>query len=236
MEDENDNNLLSVKIALVGESGVGKTSIIKQFAHNQFEEDCISSISSQYSTKKIIIPEIEKEIKLDLWDTAGQEIYRSLAKIFYKDAKIIIFVYDITNKKSFEGIKKYWYPHIKTNSYKDIILALVGNKNDLYNNQQVEDEEVSKYAESIDALFFKTSAKSNSGIDLLFQILGRKFLDPSFDYRKIEENQKKLYDEKKQKKMEKRKKEEDDVEYDYSLGSIKLYKNNHKKKFKRKCC
>ena len=130
MKDDDDKSL-SIKTVLVGETGVGKTSIIKQFTNNVFDEDCAPSISSQYNSKKILIKGIEKELKFDLWDTAGQEIYRSLAKIFYKDAKIIIFVYDITSNKTFEGIKKYWYKQITSSCNKEPILVLIGNKNDL---------------------------------------------------------------------------------------------------------
>ena len=177
MNDENDKDLLTIKTVLIGDSGVGKTSIINQFTKNEFDSEIEASISSQYNSKIINIKEIEKEIKFDIWDTAGQEIYRSLAKIFYKDSKIIILVYDITNKKSFDGIKQYWYKQVSSISNNTHpILALVGNKSDLYNNQDVNDEEALKYAESIGAIFQKISAKSNNGIDTLFKNVGRKFL------------------------------------------------------------
>jgi len=240
--DEKNKNSLSVKVVLVGDSGVGKTSMIKQFTDNQFDPDNTSpSIASQYNSKEIEIEKTDKKIKFDLWDTAGQEIYRSLAKIFYKDANIILLVYDITNKKSFEGIEKYWYNQIKTTLIHDPILALVGNKNDLYNEQVIDDEEARKYSESINAMFFKTSAKSNSGLDLLFQILGRKYIEPNFDYKKYEEEEKKSFKEKREneKKEKKEKKEEegdDEYDTDYSVDSIKLYHDIGKKKHKKLCC
>ena len=245
--DEKNENSLSVKVVLVGDSGVGKTSIIKQFTVNKFEPDDTSpSIASQYSTKYMDIEETGKKIKFDLWDTAGQEVYRSLAKIFYKDANIILLVYDITSKKSFEGIEKYWYNQIKSTLIHDSIIALIGNKNDLYNEQIVEDEEAIKYAESINAMFFKTSAKSNSELDLLFKILGRKFIEPDFDYKKYEEEEKESYNEKrenekKEKKSKREKREaietiENDNEFENSIDSIKLYDNMGKKKNKKLCC
>ena len=91
----------AVKVVLLGESGVGKTSIINQFTYHKFDPDCISNISAQFVAKTIEYQGYGT-IKYDLWDTAGQERYRSMAKIFYKDAKVIIFVYDITNQTSFD--------------------------------------------------------------------------------------------------------------------------------------
>ena len=237
MKDDDDNECLSIKTVLVGETGVGKTSIIKQFTNGVFNEECIPSISSQYSSKKILIKGIEKEIKFDLWDTAGQEIYRSLAKIFYKDAKIIIFVYDITSKKSFEGIKKYWYKQITSNCNQEPILVLIGNKNDLYDYQEVKDEEAIKYADSIGAIFQITSAKSNTGIDKLFNNIGRKLFDPNFDYKKEEENEKQLYNIKKENKN-KIKEEVEELHFDdnTSIDSVKLFNDFNKKKEKKRCC
>jgi GTPase SAR1 family protein len=166
-----------------------------------------------------------------------------MAKIFYKDAKVIIFVYDITSEPTFEGMKNYWYEQVKLNCEKDAILAVVANKNDLYNEQIVEDEEAIKYAESINAMFFKTSAKSNSELDLLFKILGRKFIEPDFDYKKYEEEEKESYNEKrenekkeKKSKREKRETIENDNEFENSIDSIKLYDNMGKKKNKKLCC
>ena len=235
-ENENDINKLILKTVLLGEIGVGKTSLIKQFTNNTFDENISSSISSQYSSKIITINRLNKDIKFDLWDTAGQEIYRSLAKLFYKNAKIIIFVYDITNKNSFEGLKKYWYKKVSTNSDKNAILALVGNKNDLYNNQQVNDNEAIEFADTIGAIFQVTSAKSNIGIDNLFQNIGIKYLDPEFNYKNEEENEKNIYNITKENKKRMKEKEKEEEDENSSVTSVKLYKENFNKKKKTKCC
>ena len=97
----------SVKVVLLGESGVGKTSIIAQFTTGNFDPDVVTSLSAQYVSKTVEYDNLQKAIKFDLWDTAGQEKYRALAKIFYKDAKVIILVYDITNTRSFDELKSY---------------------------------------------------------------------------------------------------------------------------------
>ena len=123
MSDENEQNAMTEKVVLLGESGVGKTSIIKQFVHHAFDPDCATSITSQYTSKIVNISETNKAIRFDLWDTAGQEKYRSLARIFYKDARIIIFVYDITTKKSFESIKEYWYKQVNQSCLSNAIFV-----------------------------------------------------------------------------------------------------------------
>ena len=103
-------SLEMVKIVLVGESGSGKTSIIQQFAYKIFDDNCASSISSQYISKVISFPDLKRSLKIEIWDTAGQERYRSMAKLFYQDAKIIIFVYDVTSRQSFDELINYWIP------------------------------------------------------------------------------------------------------------------------------
>ncbi len=173
----------SIKVVLVGESGVGKTSIIQQFTSGQFDPHRETSLSAQFVSKTVKIKELDKEIKFDIWDTVGQEKYRSLAKIFYKDAKAIIFVYDITTEYSFNELKNYWYEETKANSDGNPILALVGNKIDLYESQKVSNNEGNDFAEKIGAIFQTTSAQSNSGIDTLFDNIGKKYLIPNYDYR-----------------------------------------------------
>ena len=117
--DEKNNKIKIYKVCLIGQSGVGKTCIINRFVNDEFREDEPPSISASYSEKFIKFDEDEDEgkiIKFHIWDTAGQEKYRSIGKIFYKDANAAILVYDITNKKSFDEIKKYWYKEIKENT------------------------------------------------------------------------------------------------------------------------
>jgi small GTP-binding protein len=211
MSDDELETTPEVKVVLLGESGVGKSSIIKQYVTHTFDPDIDSSISSKYISKETEITDIKKKIKFNLWDTAGQEKYRSLAKIFYKDARIIILVYSIENLKSYESLKDYWYQEVKTNGLSNVIYAVVGNKNDLYNNAQVKEKDAMEWADSIGAIFQLTSAKSNSGIDLLFSNLAKKFFDPDYDYKKEDEEAKKIYEMKKKEKEEnKKKKREDD--------------------------
>ena len=117
-----------------------------------------------------------KVAKVQVWDTAGQERYRSLAKVFYKSANVCILVYDITRKESFDELKEYWIDEIKENTNADTILALIGNKSDLYEFEEVKKKEGTELAKEIGAIFKLTSAKKNIGIEELFETIGKKIL------------------------------------------------------------
>ena len=195
----------TVKVVLIGESGVGKTSIISRYTTNTFDPQTLTSSSAQFLTKTINLNE-NTSIKFDIWDTAGQEKFKSLAKIFYKDAKVIILVYDITNKPSFETLKNYWYKEIMDNSVSDLILALVGNKSDLYENEQVTHKEGKLFAKEINAIFKSTSALSNRGINSLFTDIAKKCLDPNYDYLAEDKKMKEEYNQRKINEMNERNK------------------------------
>ena len=237
-EDEGGSDYMIVKAVLIGGIGVGKTSIIKKFTTNTFDPNSPPSISSNFAYKTINISNKNKPIKFELWDTAGQEKYHSLAKFYYKDARVIIFVYDIINKDSFLCLQEYWYKQIKSNCLPNAIFALVGNKSDLYYEEEViENQEAMKWADEIGAIFQTTSAKSNSGIDLLFQNIGKKLLDNDFDYKNEEEKNKQLYEMKKKNEKEKKKKDIYEADSDFSESrSVKLDKRSHKKRKKKNCC
>ena len=163
------------KAVLVGESGVGKTCIVAQFINGKFDPDTISSYSAQFIRKTLEFAD-GQSIILDIWDTAGQEVHRSIAKLYYKDAKVVILVYDITSLKSFNEMKDYWYQQVKDSSGKDVILAIAANKSDLYNERQVDDEVAKKFANEVGAIFMPTSAKMIAAFRLYLIILEKKYL------------------------------------------------------------
>ena len=111
-----ENEALQCKVVLIGESGVGKTSIINRYISNVFSTNLTATPGASFTTKTVFLKEYEQSIKFEIWDTAGQEKYRSLAKVFYKNAAICILVYDITRKESFDELKNYWINQIKANS------------------------------------------------------------------------------------------------------------------------
>ena len=175
-----DNDIItkSCKVCLLGNSGSGKSSIIERLINNDFTEDSQSTTCSNYSKK--VINTQSGEIQLNIWDTAGQEKYRSLSKLFYKDAYIVCFVYDITQKSSFEDIKNIWFPDLQKFGEKYTVLGLTGSKSDKYLEQEVTEEEGRKYAEEIDAIFMQTSAKNGTGINQLFEQLAFEYYKPEF--------------------------------------------------------
>ena len=110
---------VNCKVVLIGESGVGKTSIISRYTTNTFESRMLSTPGANFVTKNQLMEDENKVIKFEIWDTAGQEKYRSLAKVFYKDTSVCILVYDITRKSSFEQLKEYWIKELKENAPKN---------------------------------------------------------------------------------------------------------------------
>lgn len=126
MEDDDDydgegEDEKACKVVLLGEAGVGKTSIISRFIHNKFEENLETTTGASYAGKNMIFKDYHNTVvKFEIWDTAGQEKYRSLTQIFYKDASIAILVYDITNEESFDEIQNYWIEQIRESAPKNI--------------------------------------------------------------------------------------------------------------------
>ena len=168
----------SFKVVLIGESGVGKTSIITQFIDQEFQADQQSTTGGTFSTKSVVCDN-GKTLKFEIWDTAGQERYRALTKMFYKDANAAVLVYDITRKESFEELKNYWAEQIKENSPPHIILAIAANKSDLIDKQVVDEEEARNYASSFGAIYVSTSATNSGSINDLFFEIAKKYTGSS---------------------------------------------------------
>jgi small GTP-binding protein len=164
----------SLKIVLLGEAGVGKTSIISQFVEQLFQEDIQSSAGGTFSSKTCIYGN-NQILKLEIWDTAGQERYRALTTMFYKEANAAVLVYDITRKESYEQIQEYWSNQLKESAPSDIILMLCANKSDLINQEKVDEGEARKYANELGAMFCSTSAKNDYGITDLFLQIAKKY-------------------------------------------------------------
>ena len=117
---EQEEGALTCKVVLIGESGVGKTSIITRYITNEFKSKLMATSGANYITKYIILEDENQSIKFDIWDTAGQEKFRALAKVFYKNAAVCILVYDITRKSSFDALKDFWAKEIKENAQQNV--------------------------------------------------------------------------------------------------------------------
>ena len=155
MSEEN-----ALKVILLGEMMVGKTNLINRLMGDEFNENESATSTSSFCLKDLTIK--GNKYTIQVWDTIGQEKLRQLTKMFYTNSKIVIFVYDITNRESFEEIKNYWVNDVEEKLGKDVIKGIVGNKIDLFLNEQISQIEVEEYAKSINAEFIVTSAKTDN--------------------------------------------------------------------------
>ncbi len=163
-----------IKVILVGESHVGKTSIITQYIQNNFNEEYIATFAQDKSIKEEVLKD-GTQIKLEIWDTIGQNEYNLANKIFMKNSKIALLIYDITDRKSFDNLNKFYDLVCEVNGKNNIVIGVVGNKNDLYEKRVVEEEEAKKYAKDIDSTYFETSAKDHETIENLFKEISYMF-------------------------------------------------------------
>ena len=159
-EEEIDFEL---KITFVGDAGVGKTSLIEQLINRKFSQEVPSTIGGGNFIKRITIN--QKKCQLSIWDTAGQERFRSLSKIYLKNSNIVIYVYDITKRETFDNITKNW-THIIHDLLGDnnIIFGVFGNKSDMYSFDNVGFDNGKNLAEEINGFFFETTAQNYDNI------------------------------------------------------------------------
>ena len=169
-----NEDILEIKIILLGDMYVGKTSIISRYVEDSFSENIMSSSAMSYTQKDIVID--KQKIQLNIWDTVGQEKYRALSKLFFQDTKIVILVYSIKSLESFKGLD-YWYNLYKETIGNETILGIIGNKSDLYLEQEVEESQGEEYAKNHGGIFQLVSAKNNRvGIDEFIKKLVNEYL------------------------------------------------------------
>ena len=162
-----------IKIVVLGESGVGKSNIINRYNGGQFDPNSVPNNSSFFMSKNLKFG--EKIYRINLWDTAGQEKYHSLTKIFLNEAKIAFLVYAINDKNSYEKID-FWYKLVKE-SCGNILISLIGNKKDLYEEEQVNEQEAIEKARTLNATFGLTSAlEEDTGFDEIINKVIKKYI------------------------------------------------------------
>ena len=172
MSENNSEDEKEIKVILLGNSGVGKTSIINRYVNNVYNSNCETTLGSTYSTREVIKDNVV--YKLNLWDTTGQEKYHSITNLFIKGSSIVILVYSIDLLSSFEGLN-YWHNSIKENlEGNNYVLAVVGSKSDLINEEEevVSEDEAKNFAKERNAIFKLVSSKEDPvGINNLFDML-----------------------------------------------------------------
>ena len=174
---------INLKILLIGDSFVGKTSLLLKYCDGQFPEAHMATIGVEFKDKIINVG--KWKVRLQIWDTSGQERFRSITQNFYRNADGIIFVYDVTNKESFSHIKDWLMDSQVEDS--DIKRMLVGNKIDLEDKRVIDTEKMNTFAEGKKMKCFETSAKSGENVETIFQEISSLILENKTDEEILEQ-------------------------------------------------
>ena len=181
-----------VKVKMVGDSAVGKSSIITRFCDDEFQEDTSPTIGVDYRSK--IMDVNDSDVKVIIWDTAGQERFRTITNIYYRGTHGLCMVYDVTRPDSFANIKNVWLSEAREHLLSDeVVIMLIGNKIDKKEQRAVSYEEAEAFARENEMLYIETSARIRIGIQDAFEELVGKILDkPSIKTSSLTNEAKKL--------------------------------------------
>merc|ERR1712087_240457 len=161
-----------VKLVLLGDSNVGKSSLVLRFVRNQFNAEQVTTVGAAFLQAPVPLEDSEDKIQFGIWDTAGSERYKALAPMYYRGAEAAIIVYDITSFESFEGAKS-WARELKMYGKPEVVIALAANKCDLEQYRVVSTQEGQAYARDNDMSYFETSAKTAKDVRKMFVDLGQ---------------------------------------------------------------
>jgi small GTP-binding protein len=151
----------SLKVVVVGESGVGKSCFLIRFVRDTFDDDTQSTLGIEFLSK--IIQTENRRIQLQLWDTAGQEMFRSVTRGYYRGSAGALVLFDIANRDSFENVER-WLQDVRSVARADVVLILIGNKLDLAAGRQVQADEAQDFAQRYGMRYFEASAKTGVGV------------------------------------------------------------------------
>jgi len=155
----------TIKYIIIGDAGVGKSNLVLQYVEKTFKPEYANTVGVEFAIKTVTIE--NKVYGLQLWDTAGQENFRSIARGYYKTAACAIVVYDITCRDSFNNVKT-WIEECKNSATKTITFILIGNKSDLAEKRAVTEDEGRELAESYGIQYYETSAKTGTNVEKAF--------------------------------------------------------------------
>ena len=195
MTEQSENKELLYKILLLGDSSLGKTCFLMRYTDNTYQEIHMSTIGIDNKFKDVEL-EDGKKVKIQIWDTAGQDRFRSITRNYYKGANGIVLIFDVTNKKSYENVKN-WVKQIKEEVSSRVTIILVANKIDDVNHRIVTKEEGEKIANECGLMFFECSAKTGENIEHAFNELVKKTVE---NYSKVGQGGEKLKKKKNSKK------------------------------------
>lgn len=165
------------KIVVLGDISVGKTSILSRFRYGVFEPEYMPTLGIDFFSQNLFYE--DKTIRLILWDTAGEERFRSLIPSYLKNADCIIIVFDITNKDSFNSLNK-WLTDSKNNASEGTIYIICGNKSDLKEKRTVNENEIDEYIKKNELIYVECSAKNGEGIKDLFNTVAKNLGEVNF--------------------------------------------------------
>lgn len=163
---------IEVKVCIIGDSDVGKTSLSMRYCHGQFPDNSSPTIGASFLQKRVEID--GTELSLQIWDTAGQERFRSMAPMYYRGAKAAVLVFDVSNEDSFHHAVT-WLKDLKVHADPEVVIVLAGNKCD--KAQSVDAKKIENFAHAIEAKIVKCSALTGQGIDEVFTALARGIID-----------------------------------------------------------
>lgn len=169
-----------VKVCLLGDCGVGKSSLVLQFVTGKFSTMHSPTIGASFLSRTFTIGKNNESYKFEIWDTAGQERFKSLTPMYYRNCAAAILVYDISSELTFDNIKS-WISDLKRFGPPNIIIVIVGNKRDLPDEREVESHRGLEYATSIGAIFVEVSAKKNENISLIFEEICERIVSDKED-------------------------------------------------------
>jgi small GTP-binding protein len=174
---------LLYRLVLIGDSGVGKTALLLRYADNMFNTSFITTIGIDFRIKTLDVD--GKRVKLQIWDTAGQEQFHSVASSYYRNAHGIMLIYDITSAESFIHISK-WVGNISSNAPTNVKQVLIGNKSDMEENRRVIEKNRGRtLAEELNMPFLETSAKTDTNVDVAFEVITQLIMEGNMEKEEV---------------------------------------------------